>query len=271
MLTAAWTDKGIRKAINQDSLLVEEADTDGDSVLFAAVCDGMGGLSYGEHASGEAVRALDKWFSLDVPAFLQTGFSDEAIADSLGDVIQTVHARLNAFSASHGACGTTLAGVMIGFGHFLCVNIGDSRVYRIGNGELRQLTHDQTVAQDEFDRGLVTAEELAVHPSRNVLLQCMGAGSSVAPAWTRGRYDEGDVFLLCSDGFRHKLSPDEIRTRFAPDRMTSEQAMTMAAREAVEENMRRAERDNISVILVQTAGGEPSRSSSSVPWRPPHS
>ena len=248
----AWTDKGIRKSINQDSLLAEEADVGRGCLFFAAVCDGMGGLSYGEHASGEMIRSLEQWFSLDLPLLLRDGLSDAATASSLDSVIQMVHARLAGFSAEHGACGTTLAGLLTGNGHYLCVNVGDSRVYRINGENIWQLTHDQTVAQDDLDHGRVTMEEFQTHPSHNVLLQCIGAGSSVVPAWTSGQYQDGDVFLLCSDGFRHRLSAGEIHHTFSPNRMTNEKAMTAAVREMVEEVMRRKERDNISVIVAKT-------------------
>ena len=90
-----------------------------------------------------------------------------------------------------------------------------------------------------------------IHPD---LLQCIGAGGDVVPDFTEGICAPGDLFLLCSDGFRHKLDKEEIYRRFRPEKMTSERAMQKAIRSGIEEIKKRKERDNITAMLVRLTG-----------------
>lgn len=86
---------------------------------------------------------------------------------------------------------------------------------------------------------------------RNVLLQCIGAGGAVSPAFSHGKTAAGQVFLLCSDGFRHVISPEEFYQAFYPPRMTGEEVMEQSIVDLTRLNMERGENDNISAILVK--------------------
>ena len=252
MITALHTDIGIRKKVNQDSMIVMQASAEGTGkVLMAAVCDGMGGLHDGELASKETVMSLKKWFEGELPQLLEKGLTTRRFEESLNRMILEVDERMNLYSFEKGDCGTTLAGIVMADGKFGCVNIGDSRVYRIRSGKLAQLTHDQSVVQKEIDEGQLTEEEAAGHPQRNVLLQCIGAGCEVTAEYSYGLYKEGDVFIVCSDGFRHKLTKEEIADMFDGRKLHTEEELKEAAVRAVEENKARKEKDNISVIVVR--------------------
>ena len=247
MLVVAHTDIGIKKSVNQDSLIVREAKLqDGSSVMFAAVCDGMGGLSNGEIASKETVDTITRWFDEKLPGLLQDGLTNNNLRESLNEYILEVDEKLNTFSDEEGACGTTLAGLFLFNGRYACINVGDSRVYHLHENEIFQITHDQTVTQKEIDAGRMTKAE-----ATSILLQCIGAGGDVVPVYKFGIYAKGDVFLICSDGFRHKLKSEEIAKMFRPDSMTDEEIMKSVAVEAVEINKERKERDNISVIAIK--------------------
>ena len=113
----------------------------------------------------------------------------------------------------------------------------------------RQLTHDQTVVQQLIDSGRITRKQAEIHPDRNILLQCVGAGGDVVPEYGVGEYDKGDVFLVCSDGFRHRLAEEEMKQIFG-GRVDTEKKLKAAAKRAVEANMQRKERDNITVVVV---------------------
>lgn len=253
MLAVAHTDIGIKKKVNQDSLFVRESIlADGSSVTFAAVCDGMGGLVNGEIASKETVDALTNWFDQELPELLTEGISNNIIRESLNAYILEVDERLEEFSNQEGACGTTLAGLFLFNGRYACVNIGDSRVYHLHENEIYQLTKDQTVTQREVDAGRMSEAEAAKDKRRSVLLQCIGAGGDVVPVYKFGMYAKGDVFLICSDGFRHKLSREEIAMMFHPDCVINEEIAKEIAVKAVEINKERKERDNISVIVIKT-------------------
>lgn len=98
----------------------------------------------------------------------------------------------------------------------------------------------------------MTPEQAAVDPQRNVLLQCIGASSVIQPDFFSGKLSEGQVYLLCCDGFRHTIQPQEIHQALNPAVMTSEQAMQNALVALTELNKRRLEEDNISAILIRT-------------------
>lgn len=251
MKSAYWTDIGIKKGVNQDACVILEADTDHGEVNLAAVCDGMGGLSDGEHASEVMATALKAWFRNRLPLIVSGGGSREDIEKSLNQAILSVNRQLNRYSQQRREdCGTTVSGVLLCFGKYICVNVGDSRVYRIGSSGVTQLTHDQSVIQQMLDFGQITEQEAKTHPSRNILLQCIGASGEAVPEYTSGAYEDGDIFLVCSDGFRHRWSEKEMAGMFPDGKRIRQKNMKAVLRRAVEEVMRRGEEDNITVVAI---------------------
>ena len=250
-LTAVHTDPGIKKGINQDSVYVEVADTDCGEVVLAAVCDGMGGLVKGEVASAALIRDFARWFHRQFPAMLYGGLLPDDLLQSWTELIAQTDGRLAAYGWEKGiTLGTTAAAVLLVNGTYYILNVGDSRVYRICDSVL-QLTRDQTVVQREVEMGRLTPEEARVSPRRNLLLQCVGAGGRITPDFYVGEYGSDEVFMLCSDGFRHAISPEEFYERMNPQSMRTEQDMQANAVYFTELNMARNERDNISVILIR--------------------
>ena len=131
------------------------------------------------------------------------------------------------------------------------MNIGDSRAYMITDA-IYQLTKDQTYVQFEMDAGRMTWEEAQVHPQRNVLLQCIGASEQINPDYFIGQANPDTTFLLCSDGFRHLISPDEIYEKLKPEILDNEDTMLQNAISLIELNKTRKEVDNISVAVIRT-------------------
>ena len=250
MYHAICSDRGTVKKINQDSALYKQASTGIGDLMLAAVCDGMGGLRNGEVASSEMITALSGWFGYQLPFLMEEGITDYALIESLNRLIINEDEKITEYGEVNGECGTTLTAVIACGGRYLCVNIGDSRVYRIADDGIMQLTHDQTVVQQLIDSGRITREQAEVHPDRNVLLQCIGAGGDVGPEYSTGEYQAGDTFLVCSDGFRHKLMEEEMRQSFGAG-MDTEKKLKAAVKRAVEANMQRKERDNITVVAVR--------------------
>lgn len=249
-VTSYVTDVGIRKKTNQDSLLIQQADTDFGPVLFAAVCDGMGGLAKGEVASACAVDALADWFAREFPPILYGGMDETVLQQSLLNCIQDLSERIGRYGHKIGTnLGTTVVAILICCGRYYVVNVGDSRVYSIGNG-IQQITHDQTVVQREIDLGRLTPEEAAVDPRRSVLLQCVGASDSVLPDFYTGVVTGTENFMLCCDGFRHVISPEEFFEGLNPNAASQPQQMQVNLQYYVDTNKYRQETDNISAILV---------------------
>ena len=249
------TDAGRRKKMNQDSMLVLEAQTDRGNILFAAVCDGMGGLSKGETASAAMIRAFEGWFRDDLPALIDQTRAGALAEDRLRDqwtcLIEETSRRIEAYGRDlQIELGTTASAVLLWGGDYYTLNVGDSRIYLLSD-RICQLTKDQTYVQRELDAGRMTYEESLTDPMRNVLLQCIGAGGAVSPVFSHGKTAAGQVFLLCSDGFRHVISPEEFYQAFYPPRMTGEDVMEQSIVDLTRLNMERGENDNISAILVK--------------------
>lgn len=251
-LTAAHTDVGLKKKTNQDSVLVLQAQTDVGQVLLAAICDGMGGLAKGEVASAAMVRALDAWFRGRLPALLSTDLTTDILCLEWNQLVQNTASRIADYGASLRAdLGTTAAAFLAVGNTYYIMNVGDSRVYLINDG-LFQITKDQTFVQQEVDQGRMTPEQAAVDPQRNVLLQCIGASRIVQPDFFSGTICEGQVYLLCCDGFRHVLHPNEIWQALHPSVLNSSDDIQAALVHLTELNKARREEDNISAIAIRT-------------------
>ena len=257
-LSAVHTDKGIKKNTNQDSVLIKEAVTDHGKVFFAAVCDGMGGLAKGEVASATLIRAFSDWFENRFPVFLYEkrnadGINRIEMENELNRLILDVNTRIAEYGKQfHAALGTTAALILFAEGKYYILNIGDSRVYKLKGQTISQLTKDQTFVQNEIDKGRMTLEEAKAHPQRNVLLQCVGASEVIIPEFEHGIYEPEEVYMICSDGFRHVIAEEEFVKLMAPNKINEEKDLRNAAVYFTELNKSRQEKDNISVILLKT-------------------
>ena len=255
-MIAAHSDVGIKKSTNQDSLLVKVAQTNLGKVCLCVVCDGMGGLAKGELASATVIRVFERWFEQDFPAMLSRGFSPDELKLQWDNIVLEQNRVLSQHAARNGTrMGTTIVALLIIRNEYYIMNVGDSRAYML-NHQLNLMTKDQTFVQYELDLGHITWEEAQNHPQRNVLLQCVGASEVVTPDFYTGPVYPDCVFALCSDGFRHVITPEEIYERFNPMVLRNEQTMKENAVYLTELNKGRREVDNISVALVRTCQGE---------------
>lgn len=248
-VATADTDIGITKSTNQDSALIKHASTSVGEVMMAIVCDGMGGLEKGELASATVVRSFSRWFDEELPALLGRGALED-ICRIWARKLKELNAQIGRYGSSLGVdIGTTFTGVLFVDDRYVFAHVGDSRLYFINNS-LKQLTEDQTFVMREVKRGNMTLEQAERDRRRNILLQCVGASKKVEPQVGTGRTERG-VYMLCSDGFRHVISPEEIRETFHPVNLMNKKAMHGNARYLIEQAKARKERDNISVILVK--------------------
>lgn len=255
-LSIAHTDIGIRKNTNQDSVLIKEASTDYGKIHLSVICDGMGGLAKGEVASATLIRAFSRWFEKRFPFILYEERNEgridyNVLQKSWNQLIDEINVIIADYGEKCQApCGTTLAVLLLAEGEYYIANVGDSRVYLLRE-DMKSLTKDQTFVQREVDEGRMSLEEAAKHPQKNVLLQCVGASPVVVPDFYKGTYKEGDVFVLCSDGFRHVITQDEFMKILNPQSLDTEKAMKDAAIYCTELNKQRKENDNISVIIIK--------------------
>ncbi|MBR2675271.1 MAG: serine/threonine-protein phosphatase [Mogibacterium sp.] len=252
-LTASYTDIGIRKKTNQDSMIILKAESSCRKIVFASVCDGMGGLAKGELASATMCRSLEAWLIERFPILLAKGFSPDDIWDEWEKLIEFTNRAISNYATDNRtSLGTTCTALLLLDNIFYLMNVGDSRIYRLSDN-IYQITKDQTVVQREIDAGRMTYEEAMTHPERSVLLQCIGASADVHPDYISGVANPGDVFLLCSDGFRHVVSAEEFYQAFNPQMMISTDIMEQKLQEITEINKQRMEDDNISALLIKLA------------------
>lgn len=250
-LTVVHTDVGIRKNTNQDSALIMEAQTDYGEVLLTVICDGMGGLAKGEVASATVIDEYVRWFENDLPKLVALEDPEKMIFGEWEELIMNSNRKIAAYAAQFSvSMGTTLNAALFMRGKYYIVNVGDSRAYSLSDG-LYQITKDQSFVQREMDMGRMTPEEAATSPRRSVLLQCVGASRVIKPDYFCGDYAPGQVYMQCSDGFRHVISPEELFQYLNPSVLADEDMMRANAVYLTELNKSRHETDNITVLLAK--------------------
>jgi len=251
-IISASTDIGIAKETNQDSLTVMTLNTPQGKMAFGVLCDGMGGLDKGEVASASVINAFRSWAVNDLPALCEHPLEDFEIRGQWEKIITSQNQTIKAYGARQGVrLGTTVVAILLTQSRYYLLNVGDSRAYEL-TGYLRQMTNDQTFVAREIAMGHMTPEEAAVDSRRNVLLQCVGASDDVYPDMFFGDVQPNAVYMLCSDGFRHEITADEIFEKLQPAVLFDDASMQRNAVSLIELNKQRQERDNISVAMIRT-------------------
>jgi PPM family protein phosphatase len=196
------SDVGLVRANNEDAYLVLPE----KGVL--AVADGIGGRSSGEVASRIFVDTVGEVF----------GNAGRHSGQESGELIQEVYRLANERiqqrareNPEHQGMGCTADVLVISSDSFVAGHVGDSRTYLFRQGELRQITRDHSVVQEQVEQRLITPEEARRHPHRHVILRAVGIGDQLAVDLIKGKSLPGDLFLLCSDGLHDMAEEGSIR------------------------------------------------------------
>lgn len=248
---AYHTDVGIRKNINQDSMCAVIADSSYGEICLAALCDGMGGIQLGEEASGRTVYRIRNWFRETFPGLLQTyGVDFGVFQRSLNEEICRIDEEIRDYARQQKLkMGTTLTLVLLIGQEYLIAQLGDSRAYLLSD-TIQMLTEDQSYVYREYLQGHITLAQARVHPKRNLLLQCIGGTKEAVPTFTSGTLNWNDRMLLCSDGFIHENSDEEIFRNLSAAKVKDKQKLHNALISMVEKAKGQGERDNISAMTV---------------------
>lgn len=236
------TDVGLVRTENQDfgvyTTSVEESQSKPGGRLMI-VADGMGGHRGGATASRLATETVKAQY---------LGSETDDIAAALQDSLTRANAKVFSESQSNAdlrGMGTTTSALVVRghdawFGH-----VGDSRIYMVRGGEIRQLTDDHSLVATMVREGLLTAAEAENHPRRNVLQRSLGVSEQVE-ADVRGPFpvQENDIFILCSDGL-HGLVKEEEMAEVAT------LPIAQAASEFVRRALDRGAPDNVTVIVAK--------------------
>lgn len=226
---AARSDRGLVRANNEDSVYA--------GARLLALADGMGGHAAGEVASQLMIAAL---------AHLD---DDEPGGDLLGKLEHAVHEGNSAIAdqvelnPDLDGMGTTLTAILFAGDRLGMVHIGDSRGYLLRDGELAQITKDDTFVQTLVDEGRITAEEAHSHPQRSLIMRAL-TGHEVEPTLIMREAREGDRYLLCSDGLSDPVSHETILEALKiPD-------VTDSADRLIELALRGGGPDNVTVVVA---------------------
>lgn len=248
-IVAAETDRGLVKDINQDSLLIKHGFYNGQEVLLCIVCDGLGGLQNGELASATVIKRFSKWFDEELINELED-YQPEIICEKWSLILKELNLRISEFGEiGHLSIGTTFTGVLFYKDDFAGAHVGDTRLYYLG-GDIKQLTKDQTFIAREIEKGTMTPEEAKNDRRKNQLLQCVGASKELVPFLFTGKINRG-TYLLCSDGFRHEISEEEMFEALNYNNNIDKINIHENLRDLIEKNKVRGEKDNISGLLVR--------------------
>lgn len=251
IIASCYTDAGITKKINQDALSIKVVDSPQGKIVQAVVCDGLGGLQFGEQASRETVQVFHNWFATQFAKMVKEDmFTSESLFYQWKEQIDRVNYRLKEYAGSQGkSMGTTLSILLIYCDHYYICHVGDSRIYRIDDS-VHKLTVDHTLVAQEVAMGRMTEEQACLDARRNILLQCVGASEMVKPQFDSGKITKEVTFLLSSDGFVHLITEEELYGYFHPDMLTDKGQLTKTCRSVTKLLMRRGESDNITVVAI---------------------
>lgn len=243
---------GVLRTSNQDNLYINgqilAADVDSEVVSLSdtaaqgiyAVCDGMGGEHFGEEASLIGVRGLDK-------------LTPDNFSNNICSYLLSVNAELCDLMCKRDnlRIGTTFVALCVTEDAGCMVNIGDSRCYHFRSGRFVQLSRDHTQVQRLINMGFISRNDAAKHPDRHKLTQHLGIFPEemiIEPYLSEKiSVQNGDVFLLCSDGLTEMVSEDEIQMI-----LSTQISLKDKADKLYELAMRHGGKDNITVILVET-------------------
>lgn len=236
--SSSATHVGMVRKLNEDSFVSRD-----DAGLWA-VADGMGGHQGGDLASQKVVRALEQ-----VEA-----------AESMGDLLRATRAAIHQANAellamasqfdSSRMPGSTVAALVIKDGEAAAVWAGDSRIYRLRDGEVQQITRDHSHVQELLDQHLISPEEAEHHPMANVITRAVGIEDPLDLDVLRVKVNEGDRFLICSDGLSRLLSLGELQGMLQT-RDLQETVNTLLHTALV-----RGAPDNVTIVSIDCSGQE---------------
>jgi serine/threonine protein phosphatase PrpC len=242
------SDPGMVRGHNEDCA---EARPDIGVVVLA---DGMGGYNAGEVASGMATSRIAAGLAATwTKETLKSLERDAAVALSQSILQQQVAAANTAiFDVAQkdpqcAGMGTTLVGCIF-YDNFVTVgHIGDSRLYRMRNDALEQVTRDHSLLQEQIDAGLITKEDSRQSHNKNLVTRALGIDPQVDAEIHTYDVLEGDIYLLCSDGLNDMIADDEIQMTL----IALSANLDLTAQQLVQAANDAGGRDNVSVMLVK--------------------
>ena len=250
LVGAAQTDVGLKRENNEDSFFFN------DKLGLYLVADGMGGAASGEVASKLVAETIAEYVKLYIDQPLESperyDFFSNALSPRANTLLQAVHlANSLVYDAAHKhdtnkGMGSTLAAILIDGEDALVTNVGDSRVFRSQDGRLERLTVDHRLADDPQFHGVIDPEGTIMTTLGHTLTRGMGVKREVKPDLHRLPLQEGDVFLICSDGLTDMV-PEEMIAKVLAMRLSP----AKKTKDLIELALAGGGRDNVTAVLAE--------------------
>ncbi len=237
--TFSITDIGKKRKMNQDYVYTSEMPVGPLPNLFL-VADGMGGHKAGDYASKCAIETIVE----TVESSLDTE-TVSVLEKAIRRANDVVRQKAESDEAMNGM-GTTVVAATLD-GDTLCVaNVGDSRLYIVGNREIRQITRDHSLVEEMVRMGGLKREQAKNHPEKNIITRAIGAEDEVDIDFFSVVLKPGDIVLMCTDGLTNMIEDEEIRMILHGQRDLVEKAESLV--NAANNN---GGKDNIAVVLIE--------------------
>ncbi len=239
--TSFITDVGRKRKANEDSFLSN------DWLGLYLVADGMGGHSCGDVASQTAVEVIKG----KVEMAQKNGSLKKSPSEVLVEAIKLGNQAVWELSSKMPGCrsmGTTVSGLIFGDTSFFTANVGDSRIYRIRDNTITQLTTDHSLVEEQIAMGTLTREQARTSPVKNVITRALGLSENVEVDTAEFEFNSGDYILLCTDGLNGMVEDEEILKII---RNSGEESLNAAASKLIELANLNGGSDNVTAVLLR--------------------
>lgn len=207
MRVAAKTDTGQIRQRNEDCYSVGELP---NGMVWAVICDGMGGAAGGNIASQTAVKLIAE----SITASYQEQMSSRSIRNLLIAAVDNANTRvydLSVANESLNGMGTTVVAALVAQRKVYIAHAGDSRAYLFAEGHLIQMTRDHSVVQAMLDSGQITEMEAQYHPRKNLITRVLGVSETLEVDYCEEEFAPEDVLLICTDGLTNAVEREQIQ------------------------------------------------------------
>lgn len=233
------TDPGMVRANNEDSIITRP------DLGLAVLADGMGGHLAGEVASAMAIDLVNQFFENAAQRSGKLNYSD-VVSDSITLANSAIY-ELSQNKPECAGMGSTVVvtyfdGKKVYIGH-----VGDSRLYRLRKGKLDQITQDHSLVQELVSRGLLSKDEAIESTNKNLVTRALGIEGGVQVDLNEDTWENGDLYLLCSDGLNDVLRDNHIEQILESNKESLDEAIDQLIKTVNEHGGP----DNVSIILVQ--------------------
>ena len=258
LLLHGKTDVGLMRDHNEDAISCDE------NIGLAILADGMGGHRGGEMASAITVSTVLEAVTEKIKKIKpgesdeETGYSLESLAvhEAITLANKNVHDSSEA-NAQYRGMGTTVVVTLFYDNRFTVAHVGDSRLYRLRDAELEQITRDHSLMQELIDRGFYTPEQARNSLNKNLVTRAIGIDKKVQIDIQEDITMVNDIYLLCSDGVNDMIEDELIRTAM----LDNENDLEKAAEEIIRLANEHGGKDNISALLVKPIKSFPAKNS----------